>query len=321
MKRVLYVEDEPALGEIFKAVLEARGYSVDVALNGHDGIEMHTTDPYDIVALDYQLPDMSGLDIAREFFSRNSELPVILITGRGNEEVAAEALDIGVSNYIVKDTQSSYLDLLPAVIAHLERRLEMTRVMKAAEKSLRASTEQLQAQLVTQIDTAERYEQQAGELAGLAEELASAQDDLDDYANHDELTGLPNRRLCLDRIENSLGMSRRDNTQVAVIAVTLTSGNIGNVVPKEVARRLGNLIREGDTVSRFENNGFIIVLTNLVDRKLAETVAKRANLSLSEPIGRNGETVSVDVITGIALFPDDGTTAEGLIDSAIALSS
>ena len=139
MKRILYVEDDSTLCAIFKLVMERHGYAVDIALNGSDGVAMHMAKPYDIVALDYQLPDMTGLDIARDFLSRNKELPIIIVTGRGNETIAAEALKIGVSNYIVKDSERSYLDLLPAVVAHLERRLEVIQVMKSVEESLRES--------------------------------------------------------------------------------------------------------------------------------------------------------------------------------------
>jgi DNA-binding response OmpR family regulator len=188
MKRILYVEDDSTLCAIFKLVMERRGYAVDIALNGGDGMAMHTAEPYDIVALDYQLPDM---------------------TGRGNEKIAAEALEIGVCNYIVKDSERSYLDLLPAVVSHLERRLEIIQVMRLAEESLRESSEQLNAQLLTQIDTADRYEQQAMELVEQAEALAVAKVKLDDYAYYDEKTGLPNLRLCLDRMEFALGAAQQ----------------------------------------------------------------------------------------------------------------
>ena len=257
MKRILYVEDDSKLCAIFKLVMERHGYAVDIALNGSDGVAMHMAKPYDIVALDYQLPDMTGLDIARDFLSRNKELPIIIVTGRGNETIAAEALKIGVSNYIVKDSERSYLDLLPAVVAHLERRLEVIQVMKSVEESLRESSEQLNAQLLTQIDTAERYEQQAMELVEQAEALAVAKVKLDDYAYYDENTGLPNLRLCLDRMEFAFGAARRNKKQVAVMALTLETERFSNEILREVAHCLGNLCRSVDTVGRLDDRIFL----------------------------------------------------------------
>ncbi len=313
VKRVLYVEDEPALCEIFKRVLEPRGYAVDIALNGADGKAMHAADPYDIVALDYQLPDMTGLDIAREFLGQDENLPIVIITGRGNESIAAEALEIGVSNYIVKDSENSYVDLLPAVISHLEKRLEMISAMTAAEESLRESSEQLQAELVTQIDTTKRYEQQAADLASWAEGLATAKEKLDAYANNDELTGLPNRRLCVDRIETALGMSRRNKTQLAVMSVALRSATADDEILKEAAGRLRGLVREMDTVGRVGDDDFLLVLTNVENQAAADVVAEKAAKTLSESFLTASETVSVGARIGIALYPDDGSTAEGLI--------
>ena len=67
MIRILYVEDDTTLCQLFEVVMAPRGYAVDVATTGADGLSKHTSDPYDIVALDHQLPDMTGLDIARRF--------------------------------------------------------------------------------------------------------------------------------------------------------------------------------------------------------------------------------------------------------------
>ena len=87
-----------------------------------DGLSKHTSNPKDIVALDHQLPDMTGLVIERDF-EIDPNLPVLMITGRDNEGIAAEVLCLGVSNYIVKDSQQSSTNLLPSVILHLETAL------------------------------------------------------------------------------------------------------------------------------------------------------------------------------------------------------
>ena len=62
-----------------------------------------------------------------------------MITGRGNEGIAAEALCLGGSNYIVKDSQGSYVNLLPSVILHLKRRLEIEPNMRKSTEALKES--------------------------------------------------------------------------------------------------------------------------------------------------------------------------------------
>ena len=67
---------------------------------------------------------------------------MLIITERGNEGIAAEALCLGVSNYIVKDSQGSYVNLLPSAILHLKRRLEIEPTMRKSTEALKESQEQ-----------------------------------------------------------------------------------------------------------------------------------------------------------------------------------
>jgi PAS domain S-box-containing protein len=126
--RVLYIEDEPLLGRIFKLSIERAGYQVMLAETGRQGLEMHASTPFDIVAIDFQLPDTTGLKIAEEMLRDNAELPIVMVTGAGNEAVAAEALGIGVMNYIIKSDEEVYFELLPRIIDNLNSiRLERER--------------------------------------------------------------------------------------------------------------------------------------------------------------------------------------------------
>ena len=82
MIRILYVEDDTTLCQLFEVVMALHGYAVDVATTGADGLSKHMSNLYDIVALDHQLLDMTGLDIAREILETDPNLPVLMITGR-----------------------------------------------------------------------------------------------------------------------------------------------------------------------------------------------------------------------------------------------
>ncbi|MBT6607826.1 MAG: PAS domain S-box protein [Rhodospirillaceae bacterium] len=125
--RILYIDDDPFVCDLFKGSVEAHGHIVDVAYNGEDGRAMHATDPYDLLAIDYELPDLNGLEIARRLLLEDQFLPIIMVTGKGSEQIAAEALKLGLSDYIIKDNPQGFADLLPSVI---DRALDRTALVK-----------------------------------------------------------------------------------------------------------------------------------------------------------------------------------------------
>jgi len=136
--RILYVEDDQPLQTLFKRVMEANGHVVDIAGNGREGLEKFEATGHEILALDYNLPDMTGLDVAREALRANPDQVIIMITGQGSEHVAAEALAMGVAEYVVKHDEQIYFELLPAVVMKqveiIRRRRELTAEAKLVDK-------------------------------------------------------------------------------------------------------------------------------------------------------------------------------------------
>lgn len=114
--RILYIEDEKPLCKLFKAAVAVHEYTVDVAYNGEDGLAMHADNPYDLIAIDHELPNVMGIDIAQKLLAENPDLAVVMVVGKGSEKVAAEALALGVASYVIKGDESVYSDLLPGVI-------------------------------------------------------------------------------------------------------------------------------------------------------------------------------------------------------------
>jgi len=114
--RILYMEDDPGLSVLLQKNLQRRGFIVDTAANGEDGLKMLETRRYDVLLVDYNMPFFGGIDVIRALTDRKLPVPVIMVTGEGNETIAVEALKLGAADYIVKDLELRYLDLLPAVI-------------------------------------------------------------------------------------------------------------------------------------------------------------------------------------------------------------
>ncbi|MAT38444.1 MAG: hypothetical protein CL946_02440 [Ectothiorhodospiraceae bacterium] len=114
--RVLYVEDASFQARLVKHKLSEAGYSVDIARDGAEGLQKIREGSFDLLAIDHAMPVYQGIEIIRILSSEGKMPPTIMVTGSGNESVAVEALKLGASDYIIKDLEGHYIQLLPAVI-------------------------------------------------------------------------------------------------------------------------------------------------------------------------------------------------------------
>jgi len=114
MLRVLYVDDESALLDIAKVYLErSEDFIVDVKLSVQDGLNALELHPYDAIVSDYEMPGMDGISFLIEVRSRFGDLPFILFTGRGREEVVIQAINNGADFYLQKggDPKAQFAEL------------------------------------------------------------------------------------------------------------------------------------------------------------------------------------------------------------------
>ena len=79
--RILVVEDEPKIANLLRRGLLYEGYTVDVAVDGENGLQMARDTPPDLVILDIMLPGIDGLEVCRELRARGHEVPIVLVTG------------------------------------------------------------------------------------------------------------------------------------------------------------------------------------------------------------------------------------------------
>jgi two-component system phosphate regulon response regulator PhoB len=109
--RLLLVDDYPDALELLALLLEQSGYSVDTARTGADALAQAERQTPHLAILDVQLPDMTGLDVAREFRRRHetSTMPLIALTGRSSPQDAEEALQAGINAVFVKPCEPSEL--------------------------------------------------------------------------------------------------------------------------------------------------------------------------------------------------------------------
>lgn len=100
--RVLVVEDEKRLAAGLKRGLEAEGFSVDVALDGTDGLWMAREHPYDAIVLDIMLPGLNGFKVCSTLREEGVWIPILMLTAKDGELDEAEALDLGADDYLIK---------------------------------------------------------------------------------------------------------------------------------------------------------------------------------------------------------------------------
>ena len=132
--RILYIEDDIVTAACVQMQLEQHGYVVDLAMDGKDGLRQLKERTYDVVAVDYHLPGMNGLQVLRNLAESRFQVPTIMVTGAGNERVAVEAMKLGAGDYLVKDVDSHFIELLPTVIeSELEKQQLIIEKQRAEE--------------------------------------------------------------------------------------------------------------------------------------------------------------------------------------------
>lgn len=233
------------------------------------------------ILLDLSLPDVRGLDTVRKAVEIAQDLPIVVMTGLDDEELALKAVQLGAQDYLVKG-QSDGRALVRTIRYAIERHRMFMELDVARER--------------------ERF-----------------------LATHDPLTGLPNRQLCFDRLNQAVAYSERYAGWMAVLYIDLdgfkavndTYGHsAADRVLQEVARRLLRCVRKSDTAARVGGDEFLILLTKIQRNKDAARVAEKILDALREPHSMAGEKLVLTPSIGIAVYPCDGESGEALIKHA-----
>lgn len=144
-------------------------------------------------------------------------------------------------------------------------------------------------------------------------------------ALHDELTGLPNRRLFLDRLALSLERARRMESKAALLVIDLNhfkqvndslGHHAGDLLLKKVSMVFSSRVRRSDTVARTGGDEFSLILEEPTNRSNAKLVAKSLMEMLQQPMQLGDHTVQVGASIGVAVFPDDASDIESLCIAA-----
>lgn len=159
-----------------------------------------------------------------------------------------------------------------------------------------------------------------------AEVLLERQKEALDYqAHYDTLTGLPNRALFMDRLEQALIKAKRSGNKVALFFIDLDKFKhindsyghlVGDKVLQVVAERLGSLIRKGDTLARLSGDEFTMIIEEISEGEHLAVLAQKLLQHMNEPIHVDEYLLYLSLSIGISIYPDDATTALELLKYA-----
>ncbi len=295
---LLVVDDVPAnIHELVEALKDK--YRIMVASNGPQALEIvEGAAPPDLVLLDIVMPQMDGYEVCRRLKATpaGNHIPVIFVTVVDATQEKVKGFAIGAADYITKPFD------IDEVGARIRTHLELSRLRRYLEDLVAQRTALLQI-------SEEKYRI---------------------LAHRDPLTGLPNRDILHDRLDQALAASARNNRPGALMFIDLdnfktvndTLGHEkGDLLLQQVARRLAACVREGDTVARLGGDEFVVLLEDLSKASeeaatQTETVGEKILATLSQPYLIDGEQARSTPSIGITLFNGHQKSKEELLKQA-----
>src|SRR5207249_9987686 len=133
---ILVVEDEQRLAYLLRRVLLEERHTVDLAHDGHSGLDLALSDTYDVVVLDVMLPGLDGLEVCRQLRAEHIMTPVLMLTARGAVEDRVTGLNVGADDYLTKPfAMEELLARLNPLLRRRGRRCEQTLQCSAAAQT------------------------------------------------------------------------------------------------------------------------------------------------------------------------------------------
>lgn len=140
--RVLYVDDDAGLRRLVQRALTRHGFDVSFASSGDEGLEMLQAATFDAVTLDHFMPGKDGLATLADMQALPDAPPVIYVTGADESRIAVAALKAGADDYVIKDVEGIFLELLRSAILQAVQQRNLERAKEEAERQVREARDQ-----------------------------------------------------------------------------------------------------------------------------------------------------------------------------------
>ncbi len=287
MEKILVIEDEAFVRENIVELLDAEGFEVISAENGHDGINLAQAMVPDLILCDVMMPRMDGYGVlmALRHQSVTAAVPFIFLTAKAAKADFRQGMELGADDYLTKPFTRA--ELLGAIASRLKK----------------------QAAVQKQYHT----------------ELQQAKEQLDYLIYNDSLTKLPNRLSLRERFKQIQPTENSNAQLVTILSVDLDRFNqindnlghdVGNLLLKAVTERLTNCVGNQDIIAHLNVSQFAIILANIQHKKEAGGIAKTILNELSKTFALAGQEIFITASIGIAFYPSDGVDIEQLLNHA-----
>lgn len=143
--RLLYIDDDPGLGRLVQRQLGRAGYEVEIQTSGVDGLQRLAEERFDAVALDHYMPGQDGLETLAAIRALPDPPPVVYVTGTQESRVAIAALKAGAADYVIKEIQGDFVELLRSALDDAVEKVSLRRAHEAAEAEVRAARDRFEA--------------------------------------------------------------------------------------------------------------------------------------------------------------------------------
>lgn len=341
--KVLLVDDHGLFRHGLEMLLSGQGQFEQIlhAASGQEALQMQAEhDDIDLVLLDYNLGADHGLDVLLQLKQRDPALPIAMVSGRDDPQVILSALGSGASGFIQKNLEPD--DIVAAIQLVLDGGIYVPATVLEGNQQKspqeRKITRQKQLQHLAEIarrvireknldvrEQADIENEMTSALNRLVMELQQDRTRLEVLAFQDDLTGVANRRLFLERLEQALRNCRRSKSQMALVYLDLDyfkqindslGHQAGDLLLKETAQRLVRSVREVDTVARLGGDEFTLVLVDVQSEEGLHSQLTRLRNTLKKPVPLdNGGECSPSASIGAAIS-DGAETAADLMKRA-----
>lgn len=298
MTTILVIEDMPSLREEILQMLELMDFQGIGAENGVQGVQLAQQGLPDLIICDIMLPELDGYGVLQTLRNdpETSTIPFIFLTARADRSDMRQGMTLGADDYLTKPFTSE--ELRGAIAAQLSKK---------------------EALILPYVTEMKRVAQQLGEMA-----------------YRDPVTGLPNRIQFQQQLITALSHAQRQQQALGVMCVRVglpfAQANSGYCMSESLLRAVADRLMAClshldfsrrdfsclNSVARLSGNEFSLFLTHIQSpqdlRKLAQTIQQ----ALSAPFPVDGHLVSVETTIGATLYPEDNSTADALLNHAIA---
>ncbi len=301
-KEILIIDDTPTNLLTFGAAL-SNEFKLRIATSGEEGLVIAAKSPPDLILLDIMMSGIDGYETCRRLKADPilRKIPVIFITAMTESEAESAGLELGAADYITKP---------------LNIKIARQRIRNLLEReSLRKEVELYRDHLESLV-----------EARTLALSIAQVQvNNLEGIAYYDPLTGIPNRRLLVDRLSQSVAKAKRTRRPLAISYFDLDGfkpvndqlgHDAGDQLLCELTKRIRNILREYDTLARVGGDEFVLVLCSLDRKNECYDILERLLATIRLPFDIKDQIVTVSASVGVTLYPDDESEVGDLIRHA-----